>query len=134
MLVLPILVSGAGFPKADELPEDIRALASINALPLRHESFDSDADRIVARALALPLRATSSGRKRSLWTTVLYGVIGIMLAIVLYVVVGLVHFWIMDRPLAASIGEPVTEMLFVALLAAGFCFGLLCAPRKQVKR
>ena len=53
VLILPVLVGGAHMPKAELLPEDIRAITTKNALPLRHESFDDDTENIVAAVLGL---------------------------------------------------------------------------------
>jgi TIR domain/WD domain, G-beta repeat len=46
--VIPILVEGAVMPRRQQLPEDLVKLARRNALSLRHESFRSDADRLLA--------------------------------------------------------------------------------------
>jgi TIR domain len=46
--VIPILVDGAVMPRRQELPEALAGLARRNALSLRHESFRSDADRLLA--------------------------------------------------------------------------------------
>ena len=46
--VIPILVEGAVMPKREELPDDLASLAGRNASTLRHESFHSDADRLLA--------------------------------------------------------------------------------------
>ena len=53
VLVLPVLVDGARMPQPDQLPDEIRAITSRNALPLRHESFDDDAENIVAAVLGV---------------------------------------------------------------------------------
>jgi WD40 repeat protein len=45
--VIPILVEGAVMPRRQQLPEDLVKLARRNALSLRHESFRSDADRLL---------------------------------------------------------------------------------------
>jgi hypothetical protein len=45
--VIPILVEGAVMPRRQELPENLASLARRNALSLRHESFRSDADRLI---------------------------------------------------------------------------------------
>ena len=48
--VIPVLVGGAGMPRADTLPESIRALARRNAVGLRPERFRVDCQgRINAR-------------------------------------------------------------------------------------
>ena len=45
--VIPVLVGGATMPHAQELPETLVRLARRHALSMRHESFRSDADRLV---------------------------------------------------------------------------------------
>jgi hypothetical protein len=46
--VIPVLVRGAVMPARDDLPESLAGLARRNALFVRHESFRSDAGRLVA--------------------------------------------------------------------------------------
>ena len=56
--VIPILAQGAVMPGRDDLPESLASLARRNALFIRHESFRSDAGRLVAaieRVLAAAL-------------------------------------------------------------------------------
>ena len=45
--VIPILLDGARIPKADQLPDDLKGLASRNGLDVRHASFRSDVDRLI---------------------------------------------------------------------------------------
>jgi len=45
--VIPILVEGAVMPREQELPEDLVGLSRRNAHRMRHESFDSDTDRLL---------------------------------------------------------------------------------------
>lgn len=55
--VIPILVGDAVMPGRDDLPESLAGLARRNALLIRHESFHSDAGRLVTtieRVLAAP--------------------------------------------------------------------------------
>ena len=55
--VIPVLVGDAVMPGRDELPENLAGLARRNALAIRHESFRSDAGRLVTaieRALVTP--------------------------------------------------------------------------------
>jgi chaperonin GroEL len=47
VLVVPILVEGAVMPGREDLPESLAGLARRNALSIRHESFRSDAGRLV---------------------------------------------------------------------------------------
>jgi hypothetical protein len=46
-LVLPVLANGARMPQAEELPADLRRLPRINALSIRHVSFDRDVDHLI---------------------------------------------------------------------------------------
>jgi hypothetical protein len=48
ILVIPILAEGAVMPRRAELPENLARLAQRNALSLRHASFPSDTDRLLA--------------------------------------------------------------------------------------
>ena len=59
IFLLPVLVAGAQMPKPEQLPEDLRAITTKNALPLRHESFDDDTEAIVAALLGRPAREWS---------------------------------------------------------------------------
>ena len=61
--VIPILVEGAVMPTRQDLPESLAGLARRNALLIRHESFRSDAGRLVTaieRVLAASGTATVS--------------------------------------------------------------------------
>jgi len=45
--VVPILVDGARIPPASELPDDLKALSSVNAFELRTAHFDEDMDDLL---------------------------------------------------------------------------------------
>jgi len=64
--VIPILVDGAEIPKAVELPEDLKGLATRNGLDVRHGSFHVDMDRLISGLKAqiggsAPWTATAEG-------------------------------------------------------------------------
>jgi hypothetical protein len=67
--VIPILVEGAVMPRRQQLPEALAGLARRNALSLRHESFRSDADRLltaiepILRSAAAPARPPETGHE-----------------------------------------------------------------------
>lgn len=46
--VIPILVEGAGMPTRDDLPASLAGLARRNALAIRHVTFQSDVERLMA--------------------------------------------------------------------------------------
>ena len=76
VLVVPVLVGGVRMPKAEQLPEDIRAITTKNALPLRHESFDDDTENIVAAVLGLQAGERAWEDKGSLGGKIAYAVGG----------------------------------------------------------
>jgi hypothetical protein len=45
--VNPVLVGGARPPKVGDLPEDLRALAGLNAIDVSHARFDRDLDYLM---------------------------------------------------------------------------------------
>jgi hypothetical protein len=46
--IIPITVDGGEIPKAGELPEDLKDLATRNGLDVRHSSFRADTDRLIS--------------------------------------------------------------------------------------
>jgi hypothetical protein len=48
--VIPILLMGTPLPKAEQLPDELKELPLLNALDVRHASFDIDVDKLI-RAL-----------------------------------------------------------------------------------
>jgi len=56
--VIPILVDGASMPAAADLPEDLAALATRNALSVEHGDFDHDMARLT-EVLGVELGATA---------------------------------------------------------------------------
>lgn len=45
--MIPVLVERATMPEADQLPEEIREFADLNACELRHRSFSRDVDALI---------------------------------------------------------------------------------------
>src|SRR5262245_7900283 len=45
--VIPILLDGARMPRASQLPDDLRELASRNGLDVRHASFHTDMEKLI---------------------------------------------------------------------------------------
>ena len=131
MLVLPLLVSGARMPKPEHLPEDIRALAKRSALPLRHESFDADAENIFAAIMGVSTRPRFWNKGRYLTSNAIMTLVGAILASILMLLAGLVHSWVLARPLAASIGELATMLLLVVSIAVGGFLGFRYAALKR---
>jgi TIR domain len=134
VLVLPVLVDGARMPLPDQLPEDIRAITSRNALLLRHESFDDDAENIVAAVLGVTAGARPWDDRGRLGMKLGYAAAGLIAAVTAMIVTAIVHFWVVGRPLSASIGEAATTLLLLAGAAMGVVLGLGYETRRRKKR
>ena len=131
MLILPILVAGARMPKPEQLPEDVRAVTGKNAMPLRHESFDDDAENIVAAVLGVSAKDRAWEDQGTLRTKIGYGIGGAIAAAALLLLAALVHFWALARPLSATIGGPLTTLLLIGGMLCGFWLGLRYEARKR---
>ncbi|WP_051677722.1 toll/interleukin-1 receptor domain-containing protein [Bradyrhizobium sp. URHD0069] len=119
MMVLPILVAGARMPDQEQL-QDIRAITMRNALPLRHDSFDDDTEKIVATILGRRDRERDWERKRSGPTSKIIHVAGgAAVACVALLTAALAHFWLFDRALSASIGTLMTILLGISTIILG---------------
>ena len=133
VLVLPVLVDGARMPQPDQLPDDIRAITSRNALPLRHESFDDDAENIVAAVLGVAAGARPWDDRGRLGIKLGYAAAGLVAAVMALIATAVVHFWVAGRPLSASIGEAATTLLLLAVAVIGVVLGLGCEARRRKK-
>jgi hypothetical protein len=131
MLILPILVAGARMPKPEQLPEDVRAVALKNALPLRHESFDGDTESIVGAVLGISTKDRAWDNKGSLKRKTVYGIGGAIAASLLMLTAALLHFSVLARPLSASIGGPLTTLLLIGVAICGVWLGLRYEAHKR---
>jgi TIR domain len=131
LLVLPVLVGGAKMPKPEQLPEDIRAVTTKNALPLRHESFDDDTENIVAAVLGLSATERAWEDKGTLKAKIAYALGGALAVSALMLIGALVHFWLLARPLSASIGGPLTTLMLIACALLGALLGLRYEARRR---
>lgn len=129
MLTIPVLVGGATMPRAEQLPPDIAALATRNALPLRHESFDADTEEIIGAALG-QTPSTYRPSARSVWTRrALFSLAGCLGAEAALLAAAIIHKLIMNAPLAAAIGNAATFGLIVGVGLFGAGTGGLIAAR-----
>ena len=60
--VIPILTQGAAMPGREDLPESLVGLARRNAFQIRHESFRSDAERLITGIERILAPACGSAR------------------------------------------------------------------------
>jgi len=134
VLVLPVLVDGARMPLPDQLPDDIRAITSRNALLLRHESFDDDAENIVAAVLGVTAGTRPWDDRGRLGIKLGYAAAGLIAAVTALIAAAVVHFWVAGRPLSATIGEAATTLLLLAGAVMGVVLGLGYEARRRRRR
>ena len=130
-LVLPILVDGVQMPKPELLPDDIRAIAARNALPLRHESFDGDTEVILRTILGDSDQERPWEHKSRLIARIGYAAAGVFLALIGLLGAALAHFWLLGQPISATIGDDATTAVLVAALAAGAWAGWAYEARRR---
>jgi hypothetical protein len=134
ILVLPVLVGEAEMPKAEQLPEDVKAITTKNALSLRHESFDDDTEHILATLLGVSAKERPWEDKGTIWSKIAYAIGGAITASILMLITALIHYWILARPLSASVTGPVTMLILIVGLMCGIWIGLIYEARKRVLR
>jgi len=122
-LLLPVLVDDARMPAADLLPDDVKSIAARNALPLRHTSFDDDAENIVSAVLGTAGKLRPWERQRGIGRRIAYAAGGAGLGLVALAAIALAHFWVLARPLSASVGDATTTLLLLAAPIAGAWLG-----------
>ncbi|MGE3229297.1 MAG: toll/interleukin-1 receptor domain-containing protein [Hyphomicrobium sp.] len=65
--VIPVLIDNADMPSPRELPSDIQALSHLNAVRIRHERFDDDADTLVRSLGGNTKDAAQRAKKARMW-------------------------------------------------------------------
>jgi len=131
ILVLPVLVDGAQMIQPCLLPPDIRPITTRNAVPLRLESFDDDTENIIKIILGVSTKERLWDERASFFSKLAFSIAGLFVALVSLAVGALVHFWILQRPLSASIGVPTTTLLLILGAALGAWIGLLYKARRR---
>jgi hypothetical protein len=122
--ILPVLVGGARMPRHDQLPPDIREIAARNALFLRHERFDDDAETIIAAIFGKSIVHRSTTSIKSNLKAILYGIVGAIFGIIIVSMFGLAHSYVYMRPMSTSIGLPLTIIMLISGPTMGFIGGI----------
>jgi hypothetical protein len=133
-IVLPVLVDGAVMPRPEQLPDDIRAICTRNALPLRHESFDDDTENVVKTILGVSTKERIWDEKRKLSTRFGYAFAGLLGALALWVLCGLLYFWVSGHFLADSIGNAANIALLTVVVVAGAWMGFSYEAGRRKRR
>lgn len=124
--VIPVLAGGATMPSPESLPEPLRSLPTLNAVLLRHESFDQDMDRLIDAIL----RRRRDGALAQ-WmadhaklAAALYAACGMVLALLALMMLAVLHRVLLGRSLDESLGGPGPVWILIAVaLAAGTWLG-----------
>jgi hypothetical protein len=116
--VLPLLANGATMPEPEELPEDLHALARLNALSIRHAYFDHDLrlllDTLLERRSAAA--TVSYSPPRASRVNGLRGIAGAVGGLALALVIAVIHDALMLRSLEETLGGEARVWLFITLL------------------
>jgi TIR domain len=131
ILVLPVLVDGALMVQPELLPDDVKAIATRNAVPLRLESFDDDTENIVTAILGASAKERLWDDRSKITTKLGFSLAGCIVAFAILGVGALAHFWILARPLSASIGAPATTLSLILAAVLGVWMGLLYEARRR---
>ena len=126
--IVPVLAGGAAMPPTACLPSDIAALASLNALPIRHESFERD---LLALSDALLRPAGAPPAARAGWPVrITRALLATVLTAVALLIAAAVHKAMTGRSLEEAFGDrgPVWMLVAVVLLT-GMIAGLATARR-----
>ena len=127
--VIPVLLNGAPMPSVDALPEDVGALTHLNAVFVRHTSFNQDLelleDAIFSRRPRS--RVTRFFRRRPILTGALKSIGGVLAAGALLVVLAALHSELSGgRALDESLGSKgVVWLLILTVLALGAALPLV---------
>ena len=131
ILVLPILVDGAQMVQGHLLPSDVRAITTRNALPLRLESFDNDTENIVSTIAGTAAKREQGHGRRTLSSKIGFSLLGLLIASTLLTIGALAHFWVLGRPLSASIGGATTTLLLLVAAILGTLIGFIYGARRR---
>jgi hypothetical protein len=128
--IIPVLANAALMPAPEDLPDDLRALATLNALSVRHADFDRDVDHLLDAAFERR-RPTGLGAyfaRRPLQAALLKALLGLLIALALLVAAAAIHFSLTGQSLDEAVGGPgPTVILIVAALALGAALPSLAA-------
>lgn len=132
--VLPILANEAQMPKRADLPEDLQRLARINALSIRHASFERDLEYLVDTLLARKKSGNpvSDLDRHRVLAALVSAIAGLLAAAALLLLGAALHEATADRSLEQTLGgRGEVLMVVAAVLLGGTVAGLLLRRRKR---
>ena len=110
--VVPVLVDNGRMPQLGQLPEDICEITVRNALHLRHETFDEDAETIISYIKSIK-------KRRNRLTLVIHGLIGFTLGALAAIAIATINYLLSSLPLTESIGLFMTNVLLLVIPKIG---------------
>jgi hypothetical protein len=118
--VLPILANGAAMPEPEHLPEELRTLAHLNALSIRHTYFEHDIELLVDTLLSRrkPGRLGAYLKRHPMQAGLLRGVGGMLAGLVVLLAGAAVHGALTQRSLEESLNGPAQVYLLIAVVLA----------------
>jgi len=132
--VVPVLANGAQMPEPEELPEDLRRLAQINAVSIRHAYFEHDIDYLIDVLLSRkkPGRFGSFLSRHPFMAGVVRAIAGALAALALLLAGAAVHGGLTHRSLDEDLGGPgQVWLLIVGVLAIGVAIPVLVGPGRR---
>lgn len=121
--VIPVLLDNAPMPEAQQLPNELASIVTLNAAYLRHETFKQD-----VKSLAKQLRGEREGSQSQSTMIIRHAIraiFGFVSAAVLLLVIGIAHKAIVGGAISLTLGEGLTKFAVVATLCAGTILPLL---------
>ena len=114
--VIPVLANGAVMPDPRDLPEDLRGLASLNALSIRHSDFNRDVDHLLDVIFSRrgPSRFGSHLARHPVQAGVLRSAVGLFLALIALLAVAVVNNTITNQSLNQTVGGTGPALLLIA--------------------
>jgi hypothetical protein len=120
--IIPVLANTAVMPSMEKLPDDIRDLAKLNAISVRHSDFDRDVDHLLdvvfSRRSSREIRGYLG--RHPAQAGVLRSLLGVSLALAMLILVAVAHFSVTGRSLDQTFGgRGPTIVVMCAVLASG---------------
>ncbi|MGP0091938.1 MAG: toll/interleukin-1 receptor domain-containing protein [Xanthobacteraceae bacterium] len=128
--VIPVLLNDARMPKISELPDDIAALTTRNALELRHSRFDDDFRNLV-KGITGPSPVASQRQRRGASRPIGYVLTGALLGLVLALAGLIVHFETTGKSASERIGDDGATLVIPVAVITGGLIGYWRALRRR---
>jgi hypothetical protein len=133
--VVPVLATGASMPHAEDLPEDLRQLARIQAVSVRRESFERDVDFLVDIILKRkkPTAVQDYLNRHPLQAGALKSVRNLVLTLLVMILVLAIQFSFTGRSLDQLLGgnTGLAYVVVIVILAAGTALPFFMGRRRK---